>query len=163
MGSEKGNWSTKCLVRPLSQSPPLHEDAFLLQRKKYFFFLPNALDVSLSLIQKFTCLLSTGRYCSKCIITSAGTTDYDNIRWALDLATATYIGCLRQARSLNCPYMEPLLIPYTDLRTCDPCVLGLINPYLRRAMTQMLGNFAPSLPNLMRSMPCLQGEMCKLC
>ena len=34
MGSEKGNWSTKCLVRPLSQSPPLHEDAFLVQRKK---------------------------------------------------------------------------------------------------------------------------------
>ena len=53
MGSEKGNWSTKCLVRPLSQSPPLHEDAFLLQRKNSFFFLPNAL------IQKFTCLLST--------------------------------------------------------------------------------------------------------
>ena len=37
MGSEKGNWSTKCLVRPLSQSPPLHEDAFLVQRKNEFF------------------------------------------------------------------------------------------------------------------------------
>ena len=92
MGSEKGNWSTKCLVQPLSQSPPLHEDAFLVQRN---FFLPNAFHISLSLIQKFTCLLSTGRYCSKCIITSAATTDYDNIRWALDLATATNIGCLR--------------------------------------------------------------------
>ena len=93
MGSEKGNWSTKCLVRPLSQSPPLHEDAFLVQRKNEFFSA-KCIDISLCLIQKFTCLLSTGRYCSKCIITSAATTDYDNIRWALDLATATYIGCL---------------------------------------------------------------------
>ena len=123
MGSEKGNWSTKCLVQPLSQSPPLHEDAFLVQRKKISAKCISHFIVIDSEVHLFIIDCSTVRYCSECIITSAATTEYNNIiRWALDLATATYIGCLRQARSLNCPYMEPLLIPYTDICSCDPCV-----------------------------------------